>query len=506
MKKFKIGLMSVHSAIDYPHALRMGVQNTLEESGHFLVTIAELIPYHTLTNAESYLRVACEIAARLDLDAVIFPAGCTTSYLEGDTPKALELLQILDKSKTLVLERKVPGFRCLTKNNAPGMHACMRHLIENCGFTKIAFISGPEHSTGAREREAIYFEEMRAHGIEPSPSLFARGVFSGDCADVIGEVIDNNPDLEAIACACDLIAYTTYAVLRERGLNVGEDIAVTGFDDNPRSAHLDPPLSTVHMTSYDYGCMAAREVLRLCEGQEQEHYELSSTFVARNSCGEDVRSGVQYYRELLRQQPFPADKFIDGMVNSTLVMAGPRVRADFRARMESFFNKVRTAVIQHRLSPSDDDLLFSTQDLNALFSQDYRTHLSLEGFHSTAITLLEALLEESPKEDSTWVIEQISHLHLRVARLLNSAAHFDTLKSNEREWITSHTVDDALREDRHPKRAYGLIMQELVRMGIRETDLLLLEQPVEIGGGRVFALNDKLRPVASINQDRKSVV
>ncbi len=505
MQKYKIGLLAVHSAIDYPHSLRMGVQNTIEEAGHILVTIAELIPYHTLTNAESYLRVACEIASRLDLDAVIFPAGCMTAYLEGDTPKALELLQLMDESKTLVLERSVPGFRCLVKDNAPGMHECMRHLIEDCGFTNIAFISGPEHSTGAREREAIYFEEMRAHGIDPAPSLFARGVFSGDCADVIDKVIDNNPDLQAIACACDLIAYTAYSVLHERGLNVGENIAVTGFDDNPRSAHLDPPLSTVHMTSYDYGCMAASEAIRLCAGLEQEHDVLPSTFIARNSCGEDVRNDVQYYRELLRRQPFPTDKFVDGMVDSTLMMAGPRIRADFRAQMGSFIGRVREAVLSHRLNPSEDDLLFSSQDLTSLFSQDYRAHLSLEGFHSAAITLLEALLEESPQEDVAWVIEQISHLHLRIARLLSSATQADTLESNKREWITSHTVDDALREDRNPKRAYYLIMQELARMGISEADLLLLEQPVEFAGARGFALNDKLRLVASVNRGEPNV-
>ena len=499
MRRYRIGLVAVHSEIDYPHSLRMGVQNTIEEAGHTLVTIAELIPYHTLANAEAYLHVACQIAARLDLDAIIYPAGCVTAYLRGDSSKALELLQALDPAKTLVLERDVDGYRCVTKDNAPGMHACMQHLIEKCNYTKIAFISGPASSRGAQERENVYFEEMRAHGIEPAPSLFARGDFGGDCADVVESVLNNNPDLEAIACACDLIAYTTYEVLHEHGLYVGEDIAVTGFDDNPRSAHMDPPLSTVHMTSYDYGCMAAREALRICEGLQQEEHVISSTFVARNSCGEDMYGGVMRFRELLRQKPFPAEEFVTIMMDSTLYMASASITQDFRTHMESFFNKVRLAYVQHQSNPTSDDQLFSSDDLAALFSQNYRASLSLEGFHSVAITLLEALLEESPTEDASWVIQQISHLHLRIARLLSSATQRDTLTRDKREWITFHTVDDALREDSDPNKAYQLILQEFSRMGISQADLFLLPEPVKFMGSHGFALSDKLKPIGRLN-------
>lgn len=505
MGHYRIGLMAVHAAIDYPRSLRLGVKNTLEEAGHTLVTIAELIPYHTLENAEAYYKVACQVAARLDLDAIIYPAGCVAAYMHGNTKKSLELLHILNPENTLVLERDVDGYRCVTKDNAPGMHACMKHLIEDCGFTKIGFVSGPEGSRGAREREAVYFEEMEAHGIHPDPSLFVRGDFAGHCADEIRQLIDGNPGIEAIACACDLIAYTTYSVLHELGLVVGQDVAVTGFDDNPRSAHMDPPLSTVHITSYDYGCMAAREAIRICEGKAQEEHVLSSTFIARGSCGENVRNGVEYFRELLREKPFPVDKFVSIMLDSTLTMASSRVERDFRTQMESFFNKVHNAYLRHRDFPNEEILLFSSHDLATLFAQDYRSNLSLEGFHSVAITLLEALMEESPKEDTMWVIEQISHLHLRIARLLSSATQMETLETDKREWITFHTVDDALREDHDPRKAYRLMLEEFSRMGIRDCDLFLLPESVEFVGARSFALSDLLTPIGTLTQGKIDV-
>lgn len=500
MRPYRIGLLAVHSDIDYPRSVRLGVQNAIEEAGHTLVALADLIPYHTLENSEAYLRVACEIASRLDIDALIAPVGCMTANLSGDNATALELVRRLDPARTLVLEREVPGYRCVTKDNVPGMHACMRHLIETCGFTKIAFISGPATSKGAREREAIYFEEMAAHGLPTPPSLFTRGDFGGDCANEVERLLDNNPNVEAIACACDLIAYTTYSVLRKRHLAVGEDIAVTGFDDHVRSAHMDPPLSTVHMTGYDYGRMAAREALRMCKGLPQSERVLSSSFIARNSCGEGMRSTVQNYRSLLRQQPFPTDTFVSIMMDSTLSMAGPRITKDFRMRMEAFFSKVRASYLQHRDAPQPGDLLFSSQDLARLFQQNYQNNLSLEGFHTVAITLLEALLEESPREDVNWVIEQISHLHLRIARLLNDAVQTDKLATDKREWITFHMVDDALREDGDITTTYRQILGELARLGIPEVDLYLLPEPVEFAGAgaRELALSDALMPVGGV--------
>ena len=498
MKPFRIGLAGTHSAIDYPRALGMGVQNTLEEMGHTLIPLAEQIPYHMLTNAESYLRTILSIARRLDLDACIVPAGCMTAYLRGDTAKAVELTELMDPATTLVMEREIDGYRCLLKDNGPGMHECMRHLIETCGFTQIAFVSGPAHSKGAQERERVYFQEMEEHGLTVSPTLFARGEFSGDCADVIEKLLDDNPQLEAIACACDLIAYTTYDVLRKRNIAVGEDIAVTGFDDHPRSAHLDPPLSTVHMTSYDYGCMAAREAVRLCEGLPQEEFALNSSFVARNSCGENALGSVSLIRQMLRQRPFPVEAFASLVVDASLSMAGPRITADFRARAVAFLDRVRERYLEHLAHPDDEVRLFSSQDLGALFVQDYRDHLSVEGFHSLAITLLEALMQESPLDDSAWFIEQISHLHLRVARMLSSSAQDESLERERREWKTFRIVDAALRENRDPAHAHELILQQLADLGVREADLFLLPEPVEFIGARTLVLSDKLRPIGRV--------
>lgn len=506
MKRYRIGLMVGDKSIDYVYSVRMGIQNTLEESGHVLITISDLISFHSRTNAVSYFRVAFEVAGRLGLDAIIVPAGIIASYLVDDRTYLKDFLQILERDKTIVIERKIDGYRCVEKDNAPGMHACMRHLIEECGFTKIAFLGGPESSKGASEREDIYYEEMAAHGLDTPSSLLEHGDFSGECGDAVFRLLDNNPGLEAIACCCDLEARTAYRDVRKRGLIVGEDIAITGFDDDQHAPHMNPPLSTVHMTGYDLGCMAAREAIRLCEGKEQEETCLSSSFVARASCGESSHGLVEKFRSFFHEDPYPVEKAVDSFVESTISMASRHTVEDFRTSMTELFNKTRVSYLQHKSNPMPQDQLFSAQDLGELFNQSYREYMSLEGFCTTGTALLQAIVEESPEEDMRWAIEQVANLHLSISRTLNAEMMESKAHMARREWLSVHMTDDALRESTNPKYAYKLILKEFRALGVRQADIFLLPDPLTFLGSRTFALSDTIVPIGRLADGKVKVL
>ncbi len=505
MERYRIGLLVGNKSIDYIQAIRMGVQNTIEDAGHVLVAISDLIPFHARINAKEYFRVAFEVTSRLDLDATIVPAGVIASYLSSEHNMFGELLGILDPTKTLVIERDIEGYRCIDKDNNPGMHECMKHLIESCGFKRIAFLGGPASSTSAAQRESIYREEMCAHGLEVTPSLIEHGEYSGECGDSVDKLIDNNPGLEAIACCCDLEAYSVYRTLRKRRLTVGKDIAVTGFDDHAMSAHLNPPLSTVHMTGYDLGCMAAREAIRLCERKPQQEHTLSSSFIARGSCGENEHGRIEELKKLLSQDPFPTAEVASAIADSTLLMTNKRIEDDFRIALEELVAKVEQAYRTHIKSGDDLDQLFSTQDLSVLFSKSYGDRLSLEGFQSIAILLLQALMEMAPKEESNWLVAQLANLHLGLSRMLNVAVHDTRVSMSKREWTAFHMADDALRESMNPRLAYELILKEFGELGVRKADLYLLAEPEVFIGSRTFALSDTLLPIGTLANNTVTV-
>lgn len=495
---YRIGLMVGGKSIDYVHAIRVGVQNTLEEAGHTLVSVSDNIPFHFREHAGDYFRVTFQIASVLGLDAIIVPAGTVATYLVNDKSNLGDLLEILDSSRTVIVERDLEGYRCVSKDNVSGMRECMTHLIETCGLTKIAFIGGPSTSTGAREREEVFYEEMAAHGLDVPASMVTHGDLSGECGDKIDKLIDANPDLEGIVCCCDLIAHSVYRVLEQRSLRVGIDMAVTGFDDHQLSAHLDPPLSTVHLTGYDLGCAAAREAIRLCDGLPQVERILMSHFIARASCGEDTYDQIAQYRELLRERPFPISKIVDAIVDGSLYMADRAHRESFRARVEALLGNVRTSYLWHKFQPNRDIPLFTSHDIESLFGREYDGIVSLDGFETVVLALLQALVEEEGEKDAAWAVEQAENLHRHVVRALSMKIQEGRQAGGRVGWETSRIGEDALRASGRVKEAYGLILRDLVELGILKADFYLLQEPIDYLGAESLSLPDALQYVGSI--------
>ena len=56
---------------------------------------------------------------------------------------------------------------------------------------------------------------------------------------------DSRPPV-GIFATNDSIALRCYESAQRAGARVGEDVLIVGFDDEPRSAEADPPLTTLH--------------------------------------------------------------------------------------------------------------------------------------------------------------------------------------------------------------------------------------------------------------------
>ncbi|MCM1382683.1 MAG: diguanylate cyclase, partial [Muribaculaceae bacterium] len=74
-------------------------------------------------------------------------------------------------------------------------------------------------------------------------------------------------------------------VFDERGIEVGKDILVTGFDDSPVAATLTPPLTTVNADAAEIGYDAVLECLKIIDGLPLESRIVKSSMVKRKSCG-----------------------------------------------------------------------------------------------------------------------------------------------------------------------------------------------------------------------------
>ena len=81
------------------------------------------------------------------------------------------------------------------------------------------------------------------------------------------------------------MALGAYKAAHEQNLVIGQDIAITGFDDIPLAEHAHPPLTTVHQPIYQIGTAICRMLIQLVRQEELEerHVLLEPQLIVRES-------------------------------------------------------------------------------------------------------------------------------------------------------------------------------------------------------------------------------
>ncbi|GIL09121.1 MAG: transcriptional regulator [Chloroflexota bacterium] len=100
-------------------------------------------------------------------------------------------------------------------------------------------------------------------------------------------LLDRHPDVTAIVASNDPMALGAMLAVHERGLQVGRDIAVTGFDDIPAAEYANPPLSTVRQPIHTIGQRLTEMLIKIIHNEplDEPQILLTPELVIRGSCG-----------------------------------------------------------------------------------------------------------------------------------------------------------------------------------------------------------------------------
>ncbi|SDY07398.1 transcriptional regulator, LacI family [Micromonospora pattaloongensis] len=148
-----------------------------------------------------------------------------------------------------------------------GVTTAVRHLLDS-GRRRIATIAGPQDMVGGIDRLTGYRNALQDSGCR---SIVAVGDFTRESgAQAMRQLLNDDPHLDAVFVASDLMAHGALRTLREAGRRVPDDVAVIGFDDIEIARYTDPPLSTVRQPIHEMGREMTRQLLRLAAGEEIE--------------------------------------------------------------------------------------------------------------------------------------------------------------------------------------------------------------------------------------------
>lgn len=126
-----------------------------------------------------------------------------------------------------------------------GTERAVEHLVST-GRTRIAYLGWPQGSAVGEDRRGGWLAALQRAGLQPAAS--EESVDDPESAQQAARrLLDAHPDErpDALVCASDTLALGAYHALAERGLVIGSDVAVVGFDDAPIAAYLSPGLTTL---------------------------------------------------------------------------------------------------------------------------------------------------------------------------------------------------------------------------------------------------------------------
>ncbi|CAN5239386.1 LacI family DNA-binding transcriptional regulator [soil metagenome] len=218
----------------------------------------------------------------------------------------LSAIHTTDEELVADLERRVPvvlavrgvgeGFDVtaearhleVLQDDVLGARTAVNHLI-GLGHRRIAQLPGNQQISSFAGRTEGYRAALAAH---PDVEDVSTGAIAIDstvaegrrlATELLRRSAEHRPT--AIFAHNDQMAVGALDALRDAGLRCPDDVSVVGYNDAPLSDHIDPPLTTVRLPSFELGRHSARLAFAaIASGvTKPERIVLAPEFIERKS-------------------------------------------------------------------------------------------------------------------------------------------------------------------------------------------------------------------------------
>lgn len=154
-------------------------------------------------------------------------------------------------------------------DNYFGAKMVTQHLIEQ-GYRRIGIITGPPMSWITQQRFQGWKDTLRKEGIPINPTWIAEGDWKAASGyRCMTELLENNPDLEAVFAGSDAMALGSMKALANAGKRVPDDVALVGWDNLPETPFYPSALTTIDPVHKDWAYFGMEEMVRRIEAENE---------------------------------------------------------------------------------------------------------------------------------------------------------------------------------------------------------------------------------------------
>jgi len=276
-KSKTIGIMISRINRPFISTLISGVENAARKAGHNVLISQSNDRYENeVNNAKAlYDSRICGLIVSLGMETK------DTSHFQ----------QFVDQNIPIVFVDRVPddfnSYRVIIDNYAAGYRAT-KHLIDQ-GCKRIAHFAGAQHLNVYNLRKKGFLDALRENNIPIDESLIidleTMSFEEGKETTKMLLEMDNPPD--GIFSSNDTAAVSAIITAKEKGVKVPQELAVIGFNDDPISSIVDPPLSTVSHPAMKMGEISTQRILehssKNLDADVSEITMLDTEIIIRNS-------------------------------------------------------------------------------------------------------------------------------------------------------------------------------------------------------------------------------
>jgi diguanylate cyclase (GGDEF)-like protein len=421
------------------------------------------------------------------LDVLIISYGTLCIYFDQDDKE--EFISKFRQVPLVILEEYEEGSNdsYIMSDNYGSMTNIMEHLITHHKYTKILHISGPLNNTDATERRMAYLDSMKSHGLPVTDTMIEYGDYSTDVDNIVNRLLDNNPDAQAIVSANDEMTISAYRVCKQRGLVIGRDIAITGYDDIELAQRMDPPLTTAEQDGLDMGYKALKLAVSVCRDHTAKQIKLPAHFKQRGSCG------CAYYSSQGSNLMIEILKMLSGHDDSSNIEAAASCAAQTSVRSINTSDTITackeyfTAFIELMLKIrsgilTDLDSQFIGAEalrlVRELLTGDGGEFVNISRFTETLHQIIDEIMASTVSKDAMLLeshVLEVTDTYIESYVMHESTENYNLLQ--RKNWMAPAMIQKMVENVGNEKQFYKLAMEHIRAQGAKSAYLYLMKAP-----------------------------
>lgn len=488
-KRYNIGLLVANVMDPFNNEVTKGVMTAAEEYDVNLTIFP--VKYFDIDWAtgdgmfEYQYNAMLSHAATGLFDYLIVCIG-SIAYVCDDRRKK-EILDVLQGTPVLSVSANVSGYDYIQYDNASGIEEAIDYLVGQ-GRKRICMMAGADTNYECVERVEAFRKALTAHNMECPDKCIVKCDLSEFCMDEARQLLDDNPDTDAVICVTDPIAVTLCKVIKSRNVRVGQDIAVVGFDDLPYAAKLDPPLSSIRADAYGLGYRSLQKALNHLNGVVDTDCYFDTKFIPRASC--------QYENVRMSDDDMFCGSYSEITRNIMMYIYENEDISDAKMSTKSFLDYAVSLIMERIVKgkASDSDISYICHLLENYFEgnkYDDDMLLRIVDIFEFACTWLSDANQDVKR------VKAMDCVRKAVYRKLMGGLIADLNVANNGALEYAHNANLVTRESLmysgDLKRSYANILTKLHCIGIKRSYLYRLAEPMVYRQGKFFSKNVEWR-------------